>query len=117
MVVRQCVEYCLPLPAAAHELTAFENFQLMRDRGLRHPQCLCQIADTDLRFQQDKEDADARGIPENLEKLRQIVEVVLGRQLLKHIFQQFSVYLDAVAAFNRSFIHILAPSIFHNILT
>ena len=80
VLVRERVKHAFALPPAFDELAALENAQLMGDRGGRHLQSLGQVADADLRLEEDKKDADARGVAEDLEELGEVEQTVLVRE-------------------------------------
>jgi hypothetical protein len=82
MGIRQRIKDRFAFPARLHQLALFEDLQLMGDRGLCHIECLSDIADTDLRLKKDKKDPDSRGIPENLEKFRKIIQIFFIRKFL-----------------------------------
>jgi len=86
VVVRQEIDHGFSFSSALYQSGLLEDLQLVGYRGLGHIQGLCQIADTDLRLKKSEEDPDPGGIPEDLEELRKIIELVFRGHLMKNIF-------------------------------
>ena len=86
VVVRQEIDHGFPFSPALYQPGLLEDLQLVGYGGLGHAQGLRQVADADLRFEKSKEDPDPGGIPEDLEKLRQVIELVFRGHLMKDIF-------------------------------
>lgn len=64
----------LSLPAGTDQLALFQSAKLVGDGALAHVQDGCDITDAQLPVGESTEDADSRGISEDLEKICQILE-------------------------------------------
>ena len=81
MLIGQTVVHRLSIPAGGDELAHLQNLQLMRNRGLVHLEVITDLRDVLLTLEKIVKDLDPGGIPENLEKLCQIAELILGNIL------------------------------------
>ena len=77
MIVIEGVVDHLPVPAGLDQLALLQRAQLVGNGGLGHLQGLCQVRDADLALiDQDAEDAQAGGVPKNLEEVRKVIKSI-----------------------------------------
>ena len=91
VVVGKGIDICFAFPAAFHKFCVFKDPELMGDGGLFHLQKLCNRADAKLAFKQGVQDLYPCGVPEDLEKISQIAEKTVVRQIAFHRFKGVAV--------------------------
>ena len=74
MVIRKGIENGFPFSAAFYQFVLLQDAELMRDRSLAHFQRCRNVADAALLVRQAEQDANARGIREDLEQVCKIVD-------------------------------------------
>lgn len=97
VVVGEGVIDVFTVASSAYEVALSQNLELVRDGSSAHVEKLGEVCHAELSLVKSPKHAEARAVSENLEEVREVADVFVGRELFSHFRGELTGHIQTVA--------------------